>query len=208
MGNVAKRSSGDCCSTHALGIVLLLNPVRGRRSPPPPPPPLPPVLGVALQGIADRSALFFCALLLPFQLRPPGFPLMVPKSPLPFPKDSNHLRALGPLRCALIIHTELRVLLLTVAAHFVPPLPNLTGHSTGRACTPYLLAARMLDLQKTPFAQETGCACAPPPPYPAHLEDATGVPTKPTARGKECFQMHMERNVNPHPPHWYFLSTP
>ena len=37
------------------------------------------------------------------------------------------------------------------------------GTETGSACTPCLMAARMLNLQKTPFGQETRCACGSPP---------------------------------------------
>ena len=45
------------------------------------PPPLPPVLSIALQGVADSRAFF--ALLLRFRLRPPRFPFVVPKSAPP-----------------------------------------------------------------------------------------------------------------------------
>ena len=45
-----------------------------------------------------------------------------PKKPPPLPQDNNLLRALVPLRCALVSHPEVWVLLLTVAAHVVPHL--------------------------------------------------------------------------------------
>ena len=52
-----------------------------------------------------------------------------------------------------------------------------TRHSASRACKPCLRAVRMMNLPKTPFAQEMGYAYAPPPLYPAHPEDAAGIPT-------------------------------
>ena len=45
------------------------------------------------------------------------------------------------------------------------------------------------------------------PLYPVHTEGAARNPTKPTARGQECFRVQMERNVNTHPPQRYFLPA-
>ena len=101
------------------------------------------------------------------------------------------------------------MLLLTAAAHVVPPLPvaPLDKALNRQGLHTLLVCCLHANLQKNPLAQETGYACATPPPlYPAHTEDVAGIPTKPTARGED-FRVQMERNVNSHPPHRYCLST-
>ena len=55
------------------------------------------------------------------------------------------------------------MLLLTLAEHVVPPLPAAPlEKAINRQGLHTLLADRTLNLQKMPFAQETGWACAPP----------------------------------------------
>ena len=178
------------------GLIPSEGPPRPRSHPPQPVAwaaqgrsPLPPP--VTLQGIPERSAHFF-ALLLPFRLRPPGFSLIVPKSPLPLPQDNQLLRAPVPLRGALVRQLVVRVLLRAVAAHVVPPLRAATlDRALNRHCVHALLAgcphAKLT--KKNPFAQETGCACGSPPLTRRMRRTQPGSPQKPQQGGwgvSEC----------------------
>ena len=150
------------------------------RSPPAPPCPM-------CHPARHRGAqcTFFFALLLPFRLRPQGFCLIVPKGPLPVPQDNQLLRAAVPVRGALVRQLLVRVLLLTVAAHVVPPLPAtpLDG-AFERQCPHTLLACcKHSKLTKKPVCARNRLRMCPPPPLSAtHTEDRAGFPAKSTAR--------------------------
>ena len=115
----------------------------------------------------------FLGLLLPFRLRPPGFSLIVPKGPLPLPKDNQLLRAPVPLRGALVKQLVVQVLMLAVAAHVVPPLPAATlDGALNRHCLHALLAGcPHAKLTNNPVCARNRLRLWPPPLYAPHAED-------------------------------------
>ena len=120
------------------------------------------------------------------------FLLLSQKSPfpLPLPLDNNLLRAPVPLRCALVSHLEVRVVLLTVAVHVAPPLPAAPlGWAFNKHSLHTLLVCCPHAELKKPHLRKKRAVPAPPPPNPARPEDAARIPTKPTARGEECFRV-------------------
>ena len=152
----------------------------------------------------------FFALLLPFWLRPPGFSLVVPKSPLPLLQHNELFRPQVPLRGALVGQPVVRMLLLTVAVHVVPPLPAAPlDRAFNRQCLHTLLACcpHAELTKKFVGAGNRLLLCPPPPLYATNTEDTAGSPAKSTARGEECCRVQMERNVNPHPSQRYCLAT-
>ena len=166
--------------------IVLLNPPPGRRTD-----GLPLLHPVTLQtspsAVQCRFFLHFCFLsgfvhrdflLLSQKGASPSLGQSAPPGPSPIARCARQA-ASGPVVAAHIV--QWRGML---CCHCQPH--PWSGNSIRGASTPCLRAARMLNLQNNPFAQETGCACAPSPPLRDAYGGHSGFPAKSTTRGVEC----------------------
>ena len=94
------------------------------------------------------------------------------------------------------------MVLLTMAAHVVPPLPAAPLDSAFKRHGLYIVLACCphAHLTKKPICATNRLRLRLISIYAGHSEDAAEIPAKPTTKWQDYFRVQVEGNMNPHPP--------